>query len=95
MRELVRMNDLTFGVRSNFEAAVINAGPPDPRHPYPITPQYYLAEMSSPDDIEVLVSQDDFESALRCLIPSVSQAEMEHYARVQQQFSKETINHDT
>lgn len=48
--------------------------------------------MASPEDIEVLVTQEDFESALRSLIPSVSQAEMEHYARVQQQFSKETIN---
>lgn len=95
MRKLVRISDLAFSVRSNLQVAVINAGSPDPRHPYPITPQYYLAEMSSPEDIEVLVSQDDFESALRNLIPSVSQTEMEHYARVQQQFSKETINHDT
>ncbi|KAJ3554581.1 hypothetical protein NM688_g3028 [Phlebia brevispora] len=75
--------------------AVLNAGPVDPRHPYPLTPQYYLAEMAAPEDIEVLVSQEDFESALRNLIPSVSQAEMEHYARVQQQFSKETINSTT
>jgi peroxin-6 len=48
--------------------------------------------MAATEDIEVLVNQDDFDSALRNLIPSVSQAEMEHYARVQQQFSKETIN---
>ena len=48
--------------------------------------------MASPEDVEVLVSHADFESALQSLIPSVSQAEMEHYARVQKQFSKETIN---
>lgn len=72
--------------------ALLNAGPVDPIHPYPLTPQYYLAEMASPEDIDVLVSQEDFDTALRDLVPSVSQAEMEHYARVQQQFSRETIN---
>ena len=74
---------------------MLNASPVDPKHPYPLTPQYYLAEMASPEDIEVLVHQDDFDSALLNLIPSVSQDEMEHYARVQQQFSKETINSST
>lgn len=48
--------------------------------------------MASPEDIDVLVSQEDFDVALRDLIPSVSQAEMGHYARVQRQFSQETIN---
>jgi peroxin-6 len=48
--------------------------------------------MASPEDIHVLVQQKDFDAALRDLIPSVSQAEMDHYARVQQQFSQETIN---
>lgn len=42
--------------------------------------------------MEVLVMQQDFEAALNQLVPSVSQAEMEHYARVQERFSKETIN---
>ena len=79
----------------NLSTAALNASAHDPRHPYPLTPQYYLAEMASATEIEVLVSQEDFEAALRSLVPSVSQAEMEHYARVQQQFSKETINSTT
>jgi peroxin-6 len=57
-------------------------------HPYPITPQYYLAEIATPADIETLVSQEDFEQALHELKPSVSETEMQHYARVQQQFSE-------
>ncbi len=73
-------------------SAALNAEPADLRHPYPLTPQYFLAEMASSADIDVLVSQDDFDSALRELVPSVSQDEMEHYARVQRQFSRETIN---
>ncbi|EMD34491.1 hypothetical protein CERSUDRAFT_97749 [Gelatoporia subvermispora B] len=72
--------------------AKLNAGPHDPRHPYPLTPQYYLAELATAADTEVLVSQEDFEAALQELVPSVSQAEMDHYARIQQRFSKETIN---
>lgn len=72
--------------------AKLNSQPPDPRHPYPLTPQYYLAELATPAEMEVLVMQQDFEAALNELVPSVSQAEMDHYARVQQRFSKETIN---
>lgn len=71
--------------------AKLNAERSDPRHPYPLTPQYYLSEIATPADIEVLVTDADFRLALRELIPSVSEAEMEHYARIQQRFSKEEI----
>ncbi|KAK4048422.1 peroxisomal assembly protein [Microbotryomycetes sp. JL201] len=57
-----------------------------------LTPQYYLAELATPAEIEVLVSQEDFEAALAELVPSVSQAEMQHYKLVQQRFSTETMN---
>lgn len=40
----------------------------------------------------MLVAQEDFEQALAELSPSVSAAEMEHYARVQQQFASSTIS---
>lgn len=58
----------------------------------PLTPQYYLAELATPAEVAVLVSQRDFEAALAELVPSVSQAEMAHYGRVQQQFSGATMN---
>ena len=48
-----------------------------------LTPQAYLSEMASPQEIEVLVSQPDFELALSELVPSVSEAEMAHYEYVQ------------
>lgn len=48
--------------------------------------------MATTQETEVLVSQEDFETALRELVPSVSQAEMDHYAQIQQRFSTETIN---
>ena len=63
-----------------------------PGHPYPITPQYYLIEVAKPEEIDVLVSHEDFVAALKALVPSVSQSEMEHYAAVQQKFAGETIN---
>lgn len=61
--------------------------PPLPGHEYPLTPQYYLAELAEPSDTDILVSFRDFESALQELVPSVSQSELEHYKTVQQKFS--------
>jgi peroxin-6 len=70
--------------------AVINQDPAKAEHL--MTPQYYLATLAKPEELEVLVSQVDFEVALAELVPSVSASEMEHYAAVQQQFATETIN---
>ncbi|KAI0668555.1 AAA-domain-containing protein [Trametes maxima] len=73
--------------------AKLNASPPpDSPHPFPMTPQYYLGELATPAETEVLVSEEDFNAALRELVPSVSQAEMEHYARIQQRFSSEPLS---
>ncbi|KAM0745708.1 AAA-domain-containing protein [Meredithblackwellia eburnea MCA 4105] len=65
--------------------ADLNSHPPHSLSP--LTPQYYLAELATPEEIAVLVAQQDFEAALSELVPSVSQAEMEHYRRVQKEFS--------
>ncbi|GAA5964160.1 hypothetical protein JCM3765_005357 [Sporobolomyces pararoseus] len=59
-----------------------------------LTPQYYLAEMATPSEIEVLVAQQDFEAALAELIPSVSPQELAHYKQVRAKFSIETMNSD-
>lgn len=48
--------------------------------------------MATPAEIDVLVSKADFELALRELVPSVSQDEMDHYAEVQKKFANDTIN---
>ncbi|KAM5535554.1 hypothetical protein V8D89_010721 [Ganoderma adspersum] len=73
--------------------AELNASPPpDSPHPFPLTPQYYLGELATPAETEVLVSEDDFNAALRELVPSVSQAEMDHYARIQQRFSNDALS---
>jgi peroxin-6 len=61
-----------------------------PQHPFPLTPQYFLAELATPEDTEVLVTQYDFELAMQDLVPSVSHSELQHYARIQRQFSHET-----
>jgi len=70
----------------------LNALPPPYKHPHPLTPQYYLTEMATPEEIDVLVSRADFELALQELVPSVSQGEMEHYREVQRKFASDTIN---
>ena len=74
------------------EIAELNKKPPPYQHPHPITPQYYLAEMATDAETDVLVSRVDFDAALRELVPSVSASEMQHYAEVQRKFSKDTIN---
>ncbi|BGP43176.1 peroxisomal assembly protein [Rhodotorula kratochvilovae] len=75
--------------------AELNAQPPySTGASPPLTPQYYLAELATPQEIEVLVAQEDFEAALAELVPSVSQAEMLHYKTVQSRFSAETLNSD-
>ena len=51
-----------------------------------MTPQYYLAELASAQETEVLVNRRDFEAALQELVPSVSQQEMEHYQQVRRKF---------
>lgn len=61
-------------------------------HPYPITPHYYLSEMALERDVQVLVTQHDFDLALSQLKPSVTESEMKHYARIQKIFSSDTSN---
>lgn len=72
--------------------ATLNAQPPPYKHPHPITPQYYLAEMATEAETDVVVAEVDFKAALEELVPSVSASEMEHYRQVQQKFAKDTIN---
>lgn len=86
------MLDLDFFEHSSLLTATLNAQPPPYKHPHPITPQYYLAEMATDAETDVVVSQVDFNAALRELVPSVSTNEMEHYREVQQKFAKDTIN---
>jgi peroxin-6 len=44
--------------------------------------------MATPEEIAVVVTADDFMAALRELVPSVSQAEMAHYAQIRERFSR-------
>ena len=58
-------------------------------HPYPITPHYYLSEIALERDVQVLVTQHDFDLALSQLRPSVTESEMQHYAHIQKIFSSD------
>ena len=75
--------------------ATLNAQPSAAQAwPSPLTPQYYLAEMATPEEIAVVVSADDFAAALQELVPSVSQAEMARYAEIRERFSLSNANGD-
>ena len=44
--------------------------------------------MATPEEIAVIVTEEDFAAALRELVPSVSQAEMENYEQIRKRFSR-------
>lgn len=56
-------------------------------HPRPITPHYYLSEIAIEQDVQVLVTQHDFDLALSQLKPSVTESELQHYAYIRGLFS--------
>lgn len=71
----------------------MNSQPPYSNGVQPLmTPQYYLSELATPSEIEILVAQEDFQLALSELVPSVSRAEMDHYAQVQKRFSSSSVS---
>ncbi|KAL1924063.1 uncharacterized protein VTP21DRAFT_7098 [Calcarisporiella thermophila] len=67
------------------KVSAINSNPSS-THPTPITAQYFLDHLATPADIEVEVCEEDFDKALRELIPSVSEKELEHYKKVRERF---------
>ncbi|KAI8085978.1 P-loop containing nucleoside triphosphate hydrolase protein [Halteromyces radiatus] len=54
----------------------------------PISSQYFLSHMATPDDIMVQVEEVDFVRALEELVPSVSATELAHYSKVREKFEK-------
>ena len=64
----------------------LNLDPGESQFPKPLTVQYYLASLAQKEDIEVRVGKEDFLDALKGMKPSVSESEMKHYERVQQDF---------
>ncbi|KAI8061520.1 P-loop containing nucleoside triphosphate hydrolase protein [Gilbertella persicaria] len=56
--------------------------------PQPLTVQYYLSHMVTPDEIVVQAEEVDFMKALEELIPSVSATELEHYSKVREKFER-------
>ncbi|KAI8141111.1 P-loop containing nucleoside triphosphate hydrolase protein [Fennellomyces sp. T-0311] len=59
-----------------------------PDLPNPVTAQYYLSRLSTPEEIMVQVEEVDFINALNELVPSVSATELEHYQSVRERFEQ-------
>ena len=51
-----------------------------------ITTAYFFDHYAKPEDVAVMVTEEDFLLAQRELVPSVSAMELEHYQRVRAQF---------
>ncbi|KAF7722547.1 peroxisomal assembly protein [Apophysomyces ossiformis] len=54
----------------------------------PITAQYFLSHLATPEDIVVQVEEIDFIKALDELVPSVSATELAHYTKVREKFEQ-------
>ncbi|KAG9238254.1 hypothetical protein BJ875DRAFT_63061 [Amylocarpus encephaloides] len=53
-----------------------------------ISTAYFFDHYATKDDVDVVVTEEDFMNAERELVPSVSQGELEHYQKVRAQFEK-------
>ena len=61
--------------------AELNALPKYQQHP--ISSQFFISEMKSDMDLQLVVKAEDFHLALEELIPSISSSELLHYASIQ------------
>lgn len=52
----------------------------------PVSIRWWFDNIATPEDIEVIVKQEDFVKAKDALIPSVSAEELQHYLRVKENF---------
>ncbi|KAL4918852.1 hypothetical protein BDW62DRAFT_58695 [Aspergillus aurantiobrunneus] len=52
----------------------------------PVSTAYFFDHLSTPDDVAVVVTEEDFDLAQSELVPSVSAKELEHFERIRQMF---------
>ncbi|RAL10817.1 AAA family ATPase peroxin 6 [Aspergillus homomorphus CBS 101889] len=52
----------------------------------PVSTAYFFDHLATPEDVAVMVTEDDFREAQDELVPSVSVKELEHFERIRQTF---------
>ncbi|KAA8645883.1 AAA family ATPase peroxin 6 [Aspergillus tanneri] len=52
----------------------------------PVSTAYFFDHLATPDDVAVMVTEDDFVEAQGELVPSVSAKELEHFERIRRSF---------
>ncbi|RDH18170.1 peroxisomal biogenesis factor 6 [Aspergillus niger ATCC 13496] len=52
----------------------------------PVSTAYFFDHLATPEDVAVMVTEDDFKEAQDELVPSVSAKELEHFERIRQTF---------
>lgn len=58
-----------------------------------ITTAYFFDHLAHPEDIAVVVGEEDFLAAQREMVASVSAKELEHFERIRAQFEEQDISH--
>ncbi|OLL24791.1 Peroxisomal biogenesis factor 6, partial [Neolecta irregularis DAH-3] len=56
---------------------------------------FFFEKVATKEDIRVVVGQEDFEEALKGLVPSVSEKELLHYKMIQQKFTNQSMTMST
>ena len=76
--------------RVDAKVKAINSEPPDghqnQQQHHPISTAYFFDHFATPEDLAVMVTEQDFLNAHTELIPSVSAGELAHYERVRAAF---------
>ncbi|TPX37218.1 hypothetical protein SmJEL517_g00992 [Synchytrium microbalum] len=80
LKAMIRRIDLV-----DAKIAAMNASP-QREHPHPVTPAYFFDRIATPEDVTVMVDEEDFEAAQRELSPSVPMAELKRYEEVRKKF---------
>ncbi|KAH8694089.1 putative peroxisome biosynthesis protein (PAS8/Peroxin-6) [Talaromyces proteolyticus] len=61
----------------------------------PVTTAYYFDHLATPDDVAVMVTEEDFVDAQSELASSVSAKELEHFERIRRSFESTSTTQDT
>ncbi|KAF4283463.1 peroxisomal assembly protein [Aspergillus fumigatus] len=55
----------------------------------PVSTAYFFDHLATPDDVAVMVTEEDFNRAQSEMVPSVSAKELEHFERIRRQFESD------
>lgn len=77
---------ITYGLNRLIHSLVAELNALSNYQQHPVSPQFFITEMKSNADLQLVVKAEDFDLALKELIPSISNSELLHYASIQKEW---------